>query len=236
MQLRITVTSTTGPRRERNEDAVGIDGWLVARGREPLSILLDGRTRHAVALADGMGGHAAGDVAGALAATLLSEASDRSLTERFDGTHNVIAARAAGNRELRGMGTTGLCLVWQPSGEIGIGSVGDSIAYRMLEGTAGALTGTDRVDRGLAQCLGGGFDTPPTPKVRTLVGIAGNRFLLCTDGVWDLLPLDELEKSAGEPDAVDAASAILTSVLDLGAPDNATVVLIDLEETAGRLS
>jgi protein phosphatase len=236
MQLRISIASTAGLKRERNEDAVGIDGWLVARGREPLSILLDGSAEHTLALADGMGGHAAGDVASAIAATLLSAISGVSLTERFDEAHDVIAAHAVADRELRGMGTTGVCFSWQSSGDIAIGSVGDTIAYRMMDGTIGALTKTDRAGRGLAQCIGGGRDTPPTAHTRTIVGTAGSRFLLCSDGVWDVLPVDELEKHAGEPDAANATAAILRGVLSLGAPDNATVIIIDIEQTTGRSS
>lgn len=128
--------TNVGRRRRGNEDAYHADP---ARG-----IFL---------VADGMGGHAAGEVASELVSSTvagaLAEARDRgtggeALLERLQAAshaaHDAIVACCAGDRRYKGMGTTLTACVIEPSGEIRVGHIGDSRLYRVRDGRLEQLT------------------------------------------------------------------------------------------------
>jgi len=212
-------------------------------------------------VADGMGGHAAGEVASAMAVGEF-----RALAERSElRTEEIVEAITRANRQIvesgrqhgtrKGMGTTlvGLGIVRAGgSSHWVVFNVGDSRVYHYVHGelhqvsvdhsevqeliNAGyitpeqAKTHPDRnvVTRSL------GTDPAPVPDIWVFPPVAGERFLICSDGLPRELDDTEIEKIMHrEPIAQEAAVALVTQAVDAGGHDNITVLVIDF---AGSLT
>ena len=240
MLLKHGVATDTGNVRPQNEDA------YVA-------------SDHLFAVADGMGGHNAGEVASALATTLLLErAVGQTLTPEWfvnaiTAINRTIHESAAESTERRGMGTTicALALV-KPQGEttepqqVALANVGDSRIYLWRAGTFRQLS----VDHSYVQELvTEGLITEEEARVhprRNIVtralGIddrvavdswliplfAGDRFILCSDGLVDEVPTADIAALAAqqrEPQMI--ADALVALAKRNGGRDNITVVVVD---------
>ena len=240
MLLTHGVATDTGNVRPQNEDA------YVA-------------SDHLFAVADGMGGHNAGEVASALATTLLLErAVGQTLTPEWfvnaiTAINRTIHESAAESTERRGMGTTicALALV-NPQGEtsepqqVALANVGDSRIYLWRAGTFRQLS----VDHSYVQELvTEGLITEEEARVhprRNIVtralGIddrvavdswliplfAGDRFILCSDGLVDEVPTADIAALAAqqrEPQMI--ADALVALAKRNGGRDNITVVVVD---------
>jgi protein phosphatase len=207
-------------------------------------------------VADGMGGHAGGDVASSLAIGRLTELDQpfRSPTDAEHAIRDALADTATelidtvGRRpELAGMGTTVSALVMVDDYAV-IGHIGDSRIYLYRDDTLTQIT-TDHtfvqrlVDSGritpeearyhprrsvLMRVLG---DMDPDPEVDSFIMPTqdGDRWLLCSDGLSGVVDDDHTAKTLaqGSPPA-RTADALLKQALDGGAPDNVTVVLVDV--------
>ena len=240
MFLKHGVATDTGNVRPQNEDAYVASDQLFA-------------------VADGMGGHNAGEVASALATTLLLErAAGQTLTpewfvEAITSINRTIHESAAESTERRGMGTTicALALV-QPQGEtsepqqIALANVGDSRIYLARSGMFRQLS----VDHSYVQELvTEGLITEEEARVhprRNIVtralGIddrvavdswliplfAGDRFILCSDGLVDEVPTADIAALAAqqrEPQII--ADELVALAKRNGGRDNITVVVVD---------
>ncbi len=240
MLLKHGVATDTGNVRPQNEDA------YVA-------------SDHLFAVADGMGGHNAGEVASALATTLLLErAVGQTLTPEWfvnaiTAINRTIHESAAESTERRGMGTTicALALV-NPQGEttepqqVALANVGDSRIYLWRAGTFRQLS----IDHSYVQELvTEGLITEEEARVhprRNIVtralGIddrvavdswliplfAGDRFILCSDGLVDEVPTADIAALAAqqrEPQMI--ADALVALAKRNGGRDNITVVVVD---------
>src|SRR6478736_1836819 len=161
-----------------------------------------------LAVADGMGGHAHGEVASALAINVVAEV-DASL-EGVDlhdvdllsalGTAMDTAARrltdvADSDPALRGTGTTLVALLVDGT-RVGVGHVGDSRAYLLRDGELHRLTADEAVGHPrrsvLVRTLQEG--SPAEPDLFTVEGRVGDRFLVCSDGVTAVLTDDEIQE------------------------------------------
>jgi protein phosphatase len=235
--------TATGRRHESNED-----GHLVA------DVVF--------AVADGMGGHAAGEVASAMALSRL-----RGLAERTDlGTESVLAeltdvsdeifAAGAGNAGQQGMGTTvaGLAVVRMAGAPHWlVFNVGDSRVYRFADGLLTQLT----VDHSeVAELVATGTLTPREaqryPRRNVITRALGGRrapevdvwvfppdpaerFLLCTDGLFHVLTDEVLSVPLGtHPDPAAAAEELVAMALAAGADDDVTAVVVDLAAVDAR--
>jgi serine/threonine protein phosphatase PrpC len=199
------------------------------------------------AVADGMGGHGAGDVASALAIeALISCARSRPLS-----ADAVLAALEAANRaiiardEADGMGTTvtGLALIEAADGgHLMVFNVGDSRVYRLAGGRfdqvtvdhsevqelvlAGVLTReqarTHPRRNVVTRALGG------DPVLRAdhwlLPALSGDRYLLCSDGLYSELSDEAIVGQLAIDDAQRAAAALVAAANDAGGHDNITAV------------
>jgi protein phosphatase len=240
MLLKHGVATDTGNVRPQNEDAYVASDQLFA-------------------VADGMGGHNAGEVASALATTLLLErAVGQTLTpewfvEAITSINRTIHESAAESTERRGMGTTicALALV-NPQGEttepqqVALANVGDSRIYLARAGTFRQLS----VDHSYVQELvTEGLITEEEARVhprRNIVtralGIddrvsvdswliplfAGDRFILCSDGLVDEVPTADIAAIVAEqrePQII--ADALVALAKRNGGRDNITVVVVD---------
>jgi len=232
--------SHPGQVRAENEDSVGAFAPREFEGRGPLFVV-----------ADGMGGHAAGEVASRIAVeSILREwtsgpsGAPRQALRAAARVANGAVFAASLDVETRGMGTTLTALALSGRESI-VAHVGDSRAYLVREGQCTQLTADhSRVGEmlrmrlitleqaarhparsQLTRCLG------PDPAVQIdLVQTAtqlGDTFVLCSDGLWDLVSRAEIAQTArGEPD--DAAHALLDAALGRGAPDNVSVIVVRL--------
>lgn len=199
-------------------------------------------------VADGMGGHAGGEVASRIAVQTVLEAAPTGadeLREAFLGAHHAVLDAASG--ELSGMGTTLVVAARTADRTVLVGSVGDSRAY--LLGTDGALRRITVDDNEAEVLLADGVITAEqarthpgqylltasvgalsratAPQVYTLAPRAG-RLLLCSDGLNGELDDDAILKllTAGTPD--DVSARLVTAAVQAGGRDNVTVLVVDL--------
>lgn len=205
-----------------------------------------------LALADGMGGHAAGEVASALmiaALAQLDQTADGELLARLEEAvltgNTAIAEHAERHAEAAGMGTT-LTAILFDGPCFGLAHVGDSRAYRLRAGHLSQLTHDDTfvqslVDSGhitaeqarthprrslIMQALTGAAVTPAL-----VLGDAevGDRFLLCSDGLSDVVGAEQIESAlVGAGTVEECADQLVELALAGGGPDNVTVVVADL--------
>lgn len=234
---RAAATTDTGRRRRANEDVYVF--------RPPL-----------FAVADGMGGARAGEVAARLAAAALEEAGTEAKGE--DGIVAVIEEanrriweRAITDPATSGMGTTvTAALVDETAGRVAIGHVGDSRAYLLRGGAleqlttdhslvaelvqSGVLTPEEAERHPQRSAITRALGTEPSVRVETftVAAEAGDLFLLCSDGLSAMLDDAEvaaaIEGAGGEP--TDAGVALVAAANEHGGEDNITVVLFELVE------
>lgn len=207
-------------------------------------------------VADGMGGHAAGDVASGLAVLSLRELDEpgeltpAQVTAAVLGANAALASYAGEHPEALGMGTTvtGLAQV-SVDGEPhwAVFNVGDSRVYRYAGGELRRVSvDHSEVEELVAQGLidaeearthparhiitrSVGMRPAPEVDLWVLPQVAGERFLLCSDGLNSELPDERIaEVLAAHHDPQAAASALVDAVLGEQARDNVTVVVIDV--------
>jgi len=209
-------------------------------------------------VADGMGGHAGGDVASAIATKRISEADNdydsaptaaASLEGALIAANRQLAETVAEHSELTGMGTTVSALLLQGD-RVVISHIGDSRIYLLRSGELSQIT-TDHtfvqrlVDAGritaeeamvhprrsvLMRVLG---DVESSPEIDSMVldTRPGDRWMLCSDGLSGVVPFDELhELMSADAGAKQVADRLVKASLDGGAPDNVTVVVLDIGE------
>lgn len=223
--------------RDHNEDSV----WPTTDGSTAEML--------AVAVADGMGGHAGGEVASATALDTAMAVSGEP-TMRVLAANLAVVDAARQRPRLTGMGTTLTLALLDPDGDLDIGHVGDSRAYLLRDGTLQQLT---RDHSYVADLIAAGKLTPeeaeshPYRSVLTrAVGLDstvevdsyglllqfGDRILLCSDGLTSMVsdgPLSEILDRQGSPPAT-TADALVTAANDAGGIDNITVIVIDVAE------
>jgi len=207
-------------------------------------------------VADGMGGHAGGDVASAIATKRIMEA-DKAYHSAQDAEFALQAALIAANSqlaetvfehaELTGMGTTVSALVVLDD-QVAIAHIGDSRIYLFRDGELSQIT-TDHtfvqrlVDSGriteaeamvhprrsvLMRVLG---DVESSPEIDTsiLATRAGDRWLICSDGLSGVVSNTGIGNALKAPlDAQAVADRLVKESLDGGAPDNVTIVVVDI--------
>ncbi|WP_016700087.1 PP2C family protein-serine/threonine phosphatase [Actinoalloteichus spitiensis] len=205
-----------------------------------------------LALADGMGGHAAGEVASKVVIAALApldddEPGDDLLGQLEDAVSNgngMLNELVAGDPELEGMGTT-LTAVLFAGSRLGMVHVGDSRAYLLRDGTLGQITHDDTfvqslIDEGriteqdaanhpqrslLLRALTGN-DVELTLTVRE--ARAGDRYLLCSDGLSGVVTHETLDEALRITDPQACADRLIELALKSGGPDNVTVIVADV--------
>jgi serine/threonine protein phosphatase PrpC len=229
---------------------------LVRSGNEDSGLL----SPHLVAVADGMGGHAAGEVASRIAITSLSELSriftstdidsesaDDIYLNSINSIDVEIKAAVAENPELTGMGTT-LTSLFLRGDKVALLHIGDSRAYRLRGNSLEQLSVDHTV---IQELLNQGtiseadVATHPQRSVLTQVLIGeGNielplpifegkikdRYLVCSDGLNSVLTDKEIKLLIKGRDRDAAVAALVNATYINGAPDNVTIVIADLVE------
>jgi protein phosphatase len=227
----------TGRRRLRNEDAFVCEPPLFA-------------------VADGMGGARAGEVAARLAAAALEEGADGArdgdaLVALLEEANRRIWERSVADPETAGMGAVAtVALVDAGGGAVAIGHVGDSRAYLLRGGVLEQLTNdhslvAELVESGvltreeaerhpqrsaITRALGTEADVEIDSF--TVAGEPGDVFLLCSDGLSSMVADEALAAAieAADRDPARAAEALVAAANARGGEDNITVVLFELLE------
>lgn len=208
---------------------------------------------HLLALADGMGGHAAGEIASQLMVTHLEhldkEPGDADLLALLgaaaeDG-NAAIEASVAEHPEQQGMGTTLTALMFNGR-EFGMIHVGDSRGYLLRDGTLEHLTVDDTFVQSLVNegklhpedvsthpqkslILKAYTGRPVEPHLEMVEARAGDRVLLCSDGLTDPVTDETIAVALGQGTPEIAAQRLIELALRSGGPDNITVVVADVE-------
>ncbi|WP_300974468.1 protein phosphatase 2C domain-containing protein [Sphingomonas sp. LHG3406-1] len=180
-------------------------------------------------LADGVGGHVAGEVAATLAIEVMRPLlagvrTDEDVQRAVNAADQAIFMAMDMRPELRGMATTIAGAVFQ-SGQVITFNAGDSRAYSFENGTL-TQRSKDDVRRGgaLLQCLGG-FQEPVPLFVHVRHFKSSASVLLCSDGLTDLLPDKKIEALLRQnPD--DPARALVDAALAAGGHDNVSVIFM----------
>jgi protein phosphatase len=211
-----------------------------------------------LAVADGMGGHAAGDVASKVVIAALEHLDDdapsgdmlQALREAvFEGSEHLREVIRE-SPQLEGMGTT-LTAILFAGGRLALCHVGDSRAYLLRDGQLTQITHDDTfvqtlIDDGritpeeanshpqrslLLRALNG-QEVDPDLSMRE--ARAGDRYLLCSDGLSGVVSEETLAEALQDPDPQSTADRLIELALRSGGPDNITVIVADVVDDGGR--
>lgn len=250
-KLRLAVAELTdvGRKRERNQDNV------THRVPQEEDILQDRGALFVVC--DGMGGHAAGEIASQLGAETIRDAyyaapeKDiiNALAHAVDQANQAIYSHAREHPELTGMGTTCVTLVLA-GGRAYIVNIGDSRAYVARNGKlrqitqdhswvaeqvrVGLLTEQQARTHSHRNVITRSMGTQPNVTADLFIETMheGDRLLLCSDGLHGYVEEDQIERavlSQGEPGV--AAKQLVDMANENGGPDNVTALVVHLLET-----
>lgn len=216
-----------------------------------------------VAVADGMGGHAGGEIASTIAITALVSAGDTGdtgedegflseITKKIDGA---ILAKSTEQPDLIGMGTT-LTALHIAGDTVELLHVGDSRCYAFAGGKLTQLSHDhtviqELVDQGritpeealnhpqrslLTHALTGGSEIEPVLQIYPIK--VGDQFLLCSDGLTSVLSDFEIAKIIKSHSGEELVENLIAETLAKGAPDNVTVIWAEvvLDENSNHQS
>ena len=238
MAVAATLRTHTGMVRRQNEDAAWMD-----------------EARGVFAVADGMGGHLAGEVASAMAIDAVREMACcarpgiSTLSAAVSCADGTIRRHAQENPACSGMGTT-LSLLWHSGERAYIAHVGDSRIYRLRDGEFAQLTRDHSL---VEEMVRSGLITEDEARVhprRNIItralGTQGNNepdlfiesakpgdvFLLCSDGLNGMVEDERMARVIREETLETAADRLIDMALKAGGNDNVTLILYRVEEDA----
>jgi serine/threonine protein phosphatase PrpC len=226
MTVTAAAASGAGQVRANNEDAAYSGRWLYA-------------------VADGMGGHAAGEIASAAVIESLRGRDVevppavllRTLGAAVAEANREVARRAAEDPARQGMGTT-LTAMLRSGDQVAIAHIGDSRAFLLRGGRLRQITedhtiahlvsdATDALAPVLTRYLDGRPDRSPDLVLRELR--PGDRYLLCSDGLSPEVADDAIsDVLATAADPAEAVRQLVGLADEAGAPDNVTVIVVDV--------
>lgn len=245
--LIISASSQLGCVRQNNEDMILIDETLIRN--DIFNIIVDDskRDRLIIALADGMGGHNAGEVAsemvlsnlrffiGDLPQSLYGIGVQEIVFNWLESINKIIASKGLEDSSLSSMGTTLIAILYY-GGRYYWMNCGDSRLYRMHEGelyqlsidhSLNTLVGEKKHSNVLTNCIGAGCKTSYFDIMDFTDNISkGDVFVLCSDGLNDMLDDDEIKsiiESGGDADM------LCNAAINAGGFDNVSVCLIKIE-------
>jgi protein phosphatase len=226
------------------------DVGLVRKGNEDSGYASD----NLLIVADGMGGHVAGEMASATVTAILaglpiadSEDVLTQLADAVDEAQLEMRHIIADQPDFQGMGTTVTVVCWQGD-RASIAHVGDSRAYMLREGQllrltkdhtyvqtlvdAGQITeeeaATHRRRNLLIRAIDGINTVEPDLSIREVH--AGDRIMLCSDGLSGVLNDAEIHELLSRSDPPGAVTSLVDAAIERGAPDNVTCVVADVAQ------
>jgi serine/threonine protein phosphatase PrpC len=222
--LHRAASSETGRVRKNNEDAAYSGRWLFA-------------------VADGMGGHAAGEVAAATAIESLrlydADVGQMALLETLSRAvveaNGQVARRAAEDPARRGMGTTLTAMLW--SGDrFALAHIGDSRAFRLRDGQLSQITEDHVMGKlvsnpgWLAPVMSRYLDGRPdrSPDISIREARPGDRYMICSDGLSPVVSTEAIRDALAAAGPGGAMRQLVALAYEAGAPDNISVIVIDV--------
>jgi protein phosphatase len=234
LAVRYAVQSDIGLHRQDNEDSAYAGARLLA-------------------VADGMGGHAGGELASAaviealrpldtqVPAGELLNALDHAVRRANSALRDIVKA----DPSLRGMGTTLTALLWSGS-QLGLVHIGDSRAYLVRDGKVFQITHDHTMVQSLlddgkitaeevaahpqrSMLLRALSDVSSEPDLQLREARPGDRYLLCSDGLHEVAAADSITRvllTVADPD--QAATDLIALAIDGGGPDNITCIVADV--------
>ena len=246
--LRCAAASDVGMRRSSNQDSLA-----VALADSEQAFKSHG---HLFVVADGMGAHAAGELASKLATDNLPHtyrklrdlSPSEAIVEAVRQANSVIHNKGQNSVDFQGMGTTCSSLLVMPCGAIAA-HVGDSRVYRLRGETLEQLTFDHSLVWEMAAAGNASEDEIPAyvpknvitrslgPNPTVAVDVegpftlqAGDRFLLCSDGLTGPLHPELIGMVVGSLPPSDASQTLLDLANLLGGPDNITTIIVEVVE------
>jgi protein phosphatase len=241
LALHYALRSDVGLLREGNEDSAYAGPRLLA-------------------IADGMGGHAAGEVASAVAISAIAPLDRQNLSDSDEMLDGLAAAVAAARNTLHdmslsdpaveGMGTTLTALLWAGA-QVAVCHIGDSRAYLLRDNDLYQITRDHTliqslVDEGrlspaaaanhpqrslIMRALQGSTDADPDLAMHE--ALLGDRYLLCSDGLTDVVGDEAVHGVLSTvPDAEQAVNQLIALAIRNGGPDNITCIVADVVDAA----
>ena len=202
-------------------------------------------------VADGMGGHKAGDVASRMAVDALKEAlsaarpNEEALRKAIEKANAEIYAAQCENPDLNGMGTT-LTVIWEDKRRILLGHVGDSRAYRVRGGRIeqvsqdhsmvaelvrdGLITQEEALVHPYRNIITRalGVDAEVTADIISMNKRKGDKYLICSDGLSEYVRENEMMEILASMPMSEAADTMLSMALDGGGHDNISLVIAEV--------
>lgn len=214
MKISITASSQMGCVRRNNEDMVLVNDKFIRNGKHWTMADMDSSDRYLIALADGMGGHNCGEVAssdvlhnlqfffGDLPSGLSSSDFNEAIYEWLSSINNLIDAKGHADACYQDMGTTLVALAYY-NREFYWMNCGDSRAYRLSNGVLTQVSCDHSLNNMMGEkshsgivtnCIGGGCKTSFIDITKCTESVnAGDIWLLCSDGLTDMVSDDAIE-------------------------------------------
>ena len=242
--IHMTAASKVGCVRSQNEDMVLVGSHFVRNDGFDTRVSLTNNDRYIVAVADGMGGHNRGDVASSdalhnlqffyhdLPTGLTPSAINEMLIGWLDSINNIIASKGRSDEQYKGMGTTLVGLAFY-EGEFYSLNCGDSRLYRFRDGELTQLTsdhslsnmlGSSKHSNIITNCIGGGCSSSFMDIVMITQDVKeGDVYLLCSDGLTDMLPDHAITTLL---EAGSDANALCDAAVEAGGLDNVSCCVL----------
>lgn len=253
MEISCVAFTHQGLVRQNNEDCILCDGWMRNRPMaSPLRLLIECNSScpSVFALSDGLGGHLSGEVASQFVVSKIgtavaesTELSETFLTQMLLDAHKGLFDLSCAVQSYREMGATVAGLSVDSSGAVHLFHVGDSRVYRREDRYLQQLTKDDRPEPGeygesdtesqtkttLLQCLGGlsQFSEIEPHVSRFEMSDKPEVFLLCSDGLSDMLTQDEIEESISDSHE-ETVRTLFDKVCKAGAKDNVSILIVEI--------
>lgn len=208
----------------------------------------DGTGPTTLIVADGMGGHVAGEVASRLAINAAASSSDLSPADRIAAGNRAIREEVSRQPELEGMGTTMTMVELRPDGIAHFAHVGDSRAYMIRDGELVQTTDDHTV---IAELMAAGTMSaeeasqhPQRHMITRCLGLTrfvnvdemkidvevGDRILLCSDGLNSMIDDEAIKEGLTGGSAEEAAWKLVDMANNAGGQDNISVIVADVLE------
>ncbi len=246
--IELSAASRVGNVRSNNEDMILAYDRFIRSDAYETTLAPESLDRFMVAVADGMGGHNAGEVASEMVLQnlkfyikdlpkgLSSGAMEEAMNAWLQSIHQTVNARGRSNKTMSEMGTTLVGLLYYGNRYFWL-NCGDSRLYRLRNGQLQQLT-TDhslvnadsekRHSNVITNCIGAGCEDTFIDMIEfTADVLAGDTYVLCSDGLNDMVP-DEIIRQM----LVDGATAnqLCEEAIDAGGFDNVSVCVLRVEE------
>jgi PPM family protein phosphatase len=246
----VTALSHAGLVRDHNEDSLVLGQWTLcaAETETPQTLVFPLASPLMVAVADGLGGHPGGDIASSFVVRELATAgptlnSEQKLREVLDVSNRALYDLAADQPRLMAMGTT-VAGVLLTSDQVFAFNVGDSRVYshgpnglrQVSVDDSPPLAPGQEYTVIVTQTLGGGLTyTEVEPHVSAFPQSTDARWLICSDGLSDLVRSETLSELLEETNDSRAAFELWKAAIEAGGHDNITLALVRVaaESTAG---